>query len=73
MADTPRQTTRSNWWVLILLAAVILGAVIWWSATHRGEDIGGQLSMHESSGAAAESAMGPSAAVPEQAQDPAQR
>ena len=45
MADSPRQTTRNNWLWLVLAAAVILAAVIWWSATHRGEDIGGQIAM----------------------------
>lgn len=68
MADTPRGTTRNNWIWLILLAAVVLAGVIWWSATRRGEDIGGQLSMHESSGASAEIAQGASEAVPAQTQ-----
>lgn len=69
MADTPREKTRSNWIWLLAAAAVILAAVVWWSSTHRGEDIGGQISMHESSGAAAESADGASEAVPAQTQN----
>jgi len=73
MADTPRGKTRSNWWLLGLVALVIAVAVAYISMTRRGEDVGGSLSMHESSAAPAESAMGPGAAVPEQAQDPAQR
>ncbi|HEX6866901.1 MAG TPA: hypothetical protein VF122_06690, partial [Caulobacteraceae bacterium] len=43
--DSPRQTTRKNWLWLVLVAAVVLAAVIWWSATQRGEDIGGQIAM----------------------------
>ena len=68
MADTPRETTRNNWLWLVLVAAVVLAGVIWWSATHRGEDIGGSISMHESSGASAQTAQGASEAVPEQTQ-----
>lgn len=45
MADTPRGATRSNWLWLIIVAVVALGAIIWWSSTHRGEDIGGQIAM----------------------------
>ena len=45
MADSPRTTTRKNWLWLVLVAAVVLAAVIWWSATRRGEDIGGQIAM----------------------------
>ena len=45
MADTPRETTRNNWLWLVLVAAVVLAGVIWWSATHRGEDIGGTIAM----------------------------
>ena len=45
MADTPRQTTRNNWIWLLVAAAVILAGVVWWSSTHRGEDIGGQIAM----------------------------
>lgn len=45
MADTPRGTTRSNWLWLIVAAVVILAGVVWWSATHRGEDIGGTIAM----------------------------
>ncbi|HYG26617.1 MAG TPA: hypothetical protein VD906_06910 [Caulobacteraceae bacterium] len=69
MADTPRQTTKNNWVWLLAVAAVILAAVVWWSATNRGEDIGGELSAHESSGASAETAQGASEAVPAQTQN----
>ena len=68
MADTPRETTRSNWLWLMLLAAVVLAAVIWWSATRSGEEIGGSISMGDSTAAPAESAQGASEAVPEQTQ-----
>jgi cytochrome c-type biogenesis protein CcmH/NrfF len=69
MADTPREKTRGNWIWLLAAAAVILAAVVWWSSTRRGEDIGGSLSMDESSGASAETAQGASEAVPAQTQN----
>ena len=68
MADTPRGTTRNNWLWLALIAAVVLGAVLWWSATRSGEEIGGSISAHESTAASAETAQGASEAVPEQTQ-----
>ena len=68
MADTPRETPRNNWLWLGLVAAVVLAGVIWWSATHRGEDIGGSISMDDSTAASAETAQGASEAVPEQTQ-----
>ena len=68
MADTPRETTRNNWLWLVLIAAVALAAVIWWSATRSGEEIGGSISAHESTAAPAESAQGASEAVPAETQ-----
>ena len=68
MADTPRETTRNNWLWLVLLAAVILAAVTWWSTTHRGEDSGGSISMGDSTAASAQTAQGASEAVPVETQ-----
>ena len=68
MADTPRETTRNNWLWLVLLAAVILAAVTWWSTTHRGEDSGGSISMGDSTAASTETAQGASDAVPVETQ-----
>lgn len=70
MADTPREKTRSNWWILALVAVVVLAAVVWWSVTRSGEEIGGSISMGETTAAPADSAYGPSPLVPEQAQPP---
>lgn len=46
MADTPQGKTRSNWWVLALVALVVLGAVIFFFARN-GEERGGSLSAGE--------------------------
>jgi len=43
MADTPQGKTRSNWWVLGLLAVVILAGVLFF-AVRNGEERGGSLS-----------------------------
>ena len=68
MADTPRRTTRSYWLWLVLIAAVVLAAVIWWSATRSGEDSGGSISMGDSTAASAQTAQGASEAVPVETQ-----
>lgn len=68
MADTPRETTRNNWLWLVLLAAVALAAVVWWSATRSGEEIGGSISAGDSTAASAQTAQGASEAVPVETQ-----
>jgi hypothetical protein len=69
MADTPQGKTRSNWWILGLVALVVLAGVIFFYARN-GEERGGSLSAAETTGAHSESAEGPSAAVPPQSRNP---
>ncbi|MGE5567158.1 MAG: hypothetical protein ACM3YN_13520 [Parcubacteria group bacterium] len=47
MADTPQGKTRSNWWILGLVALVVLAGVIFFYARN-GEERGGSLSAGES-------------------------
>jgi hypothetical protein len=69
MADTPREKTRSNWWVLGVLAVIALIAVIYYGQRNT-ETLGGSLSAGETTQAHAQSTQGPSAAVPAQSQNP---
>jgi len=69
MADTPRGQTRSNWWILGLLALVILAGVIFF-AMRNGEERGGSLSAGETVQAHSQTAQGSSAAIPPQSQNP---
>ncbi|MGE5565280.1 MAG: hypothetical protein ACM3YN_03850 [Parcubacteria group bacterium] len=50
MADTPQGKTRSNWWILGLVALVVLAAVIFFYARN-GEERGGSLSAGQTTGA----------------------
>lgn len=69
MADTPQGKTRSNWWMLGLVALAVLAGVIFFYARN-GEERGGSLSAGDTTQAHAQSADGPSAAVPAQPQNP---
>jgi hypothetical protein len=47
MADTPQGKTRSNWWILGLVAlVVIIGVIVFYA--RNGEERGGSLSAGES-------------------------
>ena len=43
MADTPRGTTRSNWWILVLVVAAVIAGLAWWAANRETGAIGGSI------------------------------
>lgn len=69
MVDTPQGKTRSNWWILGLVALVVLVGVTFFYARN-GEERGGSLSASDTTQAHSQSADGPSAAVPPPSRNP---